>query len=186
LPQLLSGTDCVSRAEEVHPFPFENVIVLYAQKSINGEAVLPIAGRPLRKQHAELVHQYAAEFDRWSKRYRAVLTDLCDGGQKLAAYGAGHLTCAFINLHNLADLFAFVVDDTPEKQGLFLPKSQLPIVPRHHLTTQNVSACVFGLTPQLEERIIANNPQFALAGGKFFSMFVDSKRSIRNLGGRSD
>jgi len=180
LPQVLPAAGCIDRGHEIHPFPFEDVIVLYAQKSsAAGAAATPPAGAIER--NGSPARQYAAAFNDWTARYRAVLAELTADGRRLAAYGAGHLTCAFINLHGLSDYFAFVVDDTPHKQGLYLPKARLPIVPRTCLVAEKISACLFGLTPQLEDRIIANNGEFSRDGGKFYSMFVDSPRSIRGL-----
>ena len=120
-------------------------------------------------------------FEGWTDRYRRLFDGLTADGRRLAAYGAGHLTCAFLNFHGLADYFALVVDDTPQKQGLFLPKARLPIVPRSQLSAQNVSAFLFGLAPDIEDKVIANNRAYADAGGKFYSMFVDSPRSIKTL-----
>lgn len=102
-------------------------------------------------------------------------------GKKLAAYGAGHLTAAFINFHGLADYFACVIDDTPQKQGLFLPGANLPIVARSRLLDGDIAHCLFGLAPQIEDKVIANNQEFVARGGQFHSMFADSPRSIRKL-----
>jgi hypothetical protein len=102
-------------------------------------------------------------------------------GRKLAAYGAGHLTCAFLHFHGVAQHFEFVVDDTPQKQNLFLPKSGLPIVPRDRLTADRIAACLFGLSPQSEDHVISKNKAYLESGGKFYSIFADSKRSIRAL-----
>ena len=178
LPRVLSAAGCVSRDLQIHPYPFENVIVLCGQKSNMASLANP---SPTVDGNGALAHQYAAAFGEWTAHYRSALAKLTADGRRLAAYGAGHLTCAFINLHGLADYFAFVVDDTPHKQGLFLPKSGLPIVSRDQLTAEKISACLFGLTPQLEEKIIANNAQFSHDGGRFYSMFVDSPRSLRGL-----
>jgi hypothetical protein len=179
LPQVLPAAGCISRGQEIHPLPFEDVIVLYAQKA--GSTAAAAVSKQAVKDNDRLVREYANAFDNWTSRYRSALANLVADGRRLAAYGAGHLSSAFLNLHGLSDLFVFVVDDTPHKQGLFLPKSGLPIVPRDRLTADRVSACLLGLTPQIEEKVIANNPQFVRGGGKFYSMFVDSQRSIRGL-----
>lgn len=180
-PGVLAPAGCAGRGNEIHPFPFEDVIVLYAQKVAGADVAAVTASPEATRRAGTLAHEYATAFDDWTARYRSVLAKLTADGRRVAAYGAGHLTCAFINFHGLTDYFAFVVDDTPHKQGLFLPKSRLPIVPRDRLTAQDVSACLFGLAPQLEDKIIANNGLFAHGGGRFYSMFVDSPRTIRHL-----
>jgi hypothetical protein len=179
VPTLLAaaGLDCV--AQEIHPFPFEDVIVAYARKAGHGiEAAAPSA---VVAQNIARARAFGQSYAAWTQRYHELCKALTRDGRRLAAYGAGHLTCAFLNFHQLADYFAFVVDDAPQKQGLFLPKCRLPIVPRTELAPEKISACLFGLDPQLESRIIANNAPYVDAGGVFHSMFVDSERSIRKL-----
>ena len=183
-PRLLASAGCAGVALEVHPFAFEDVIVLYGRKSDEksgaGATQAPL-DRETVERSTDLARGYAAAFEGWTQRYRRLFDGLTADGRRLAAYGAGHLTCAFLNFHGLADYFAFVVDDTPQKQGLFLPKARLPIVPRSRLTADSVSACLFGLAPDIEDKVIANNRGYADAGGKFYSMFVDSPRAIRKL-----
>lgn len=178
LPQALAAAGCVPLAVEVHPFPFEDVIVLYARKDAAGrygpdpQAV---------SRNARLAAAYGAAFPDWTARYRALFDRFTADGRRLAAYGAGHLTAAFVNFHGLADYFACVIDDTPQKQGLFLPGCNLPIAPRERLLDGDIGHCLFGLAPQIEDRVIANNAGFVASGGQFHSMFADSPRSIRGL-----
>jgi hypothetical protein len=178
--QLLPPCGCFSLALEIHPFPFEDVIVLYARKS-DGSAKALAVDSAARDRNVAVARSFAHSFDVWSGRYRRVFADLTKDGRRLAGYGAGHLTCAFLNFHDVADFFSFVVDDTPRKQGLFLPESGLPVVARERLSANEIGACLFGLTPELEDRIIAKNSHYASGGGQFFSMCVDSPRSIRKL-----
>jgi len=179
-PQLAAAAGCAVVDLQVHPFRFEDVIVLYARKQ-DGAVALPPPDRAAVVRNRDLARRYAAAFPDWTARYRALFENLTRDGRRLAAYGAGHLTCAFVNFHGLSDYFACVVDDMPQKQGLFLPKCRLPIVPRAQLSATQVRTCFFGLAPELEEKIIASNRDYVAAGGQFYSMFVDSARSIRTL-----
>jgi hypothetical protein len=163
---------------ELHRYPFEDVFVLYARKAPPSETVIPMV---VSESELVLARGFGAEFREWSQRYDTLLSRLTSDGRKIAAYGAGHLTCAFIHFHRLERHFAFVVDDTPQKQGLFLPKSGLPIVPRDRLTADKIAACLFGLGPQTEDKIIANNRAYVEAGGTFLSMLADSEHSIRTI-----
>ena len=163
---------------EPYQFRFEDVFVVFARKLASGarsEDAVEVA------QDIALAQTYGAAFEDWTQRYRRAIDQLMHGSKPVAAYGAGHLTAAFVNFHGLADRFAFIVDDTPQKQGLSLPGTGLPIVPRERLTPGAVSACLFGLSPDVEDKIIANNSAYVSGGGKFYSMFVDSTRSIRSL-----
>ena len=96
-------------------------------------------------------------------------------------YGAGHLTCAFVYFHDLAEEISFVVDDTPQKQGRFLPKCGVPIRPKEALDGAQTPLCLLGLSPEIEDKVIANNGRFVAAGGKFGSIFAASDRSMRKL-----
>lgn len=164
---------------EVHPCAFEDLIVLYARK-LNSSQGASRAGRPAIHSDIALARALGPSFETWSRRYRSLLERWTAGGRRVATYGAGHLTAAFVNLHGLADLVAFVVDDTPQKQGLFMPKSRLEIVPRARLLEAKIEHCLFGVSPNAEAKIMANNAEFIAAGGQFHSMFVDSPRSIRH------
>ena len=60
----------------------------------------------------------------------ALLVELARQGRKVAAYGAaakGNTLLGYCGLNT--DLIEFVVDRNPEKQGRFLPGSQIPVYP---------------------------------------------------------
>jgi hypothetical protein len=128
-----------------------------------------------------MIRDYAASFSHWSKAYRALLAEQATNGKRAVLYGAGHLTCAFVNFHDLADQIAFVVDDTPQKQGRYLPKSGVPIRPKEELDAAQTPLCLLGLSPEIEDKVIANNAGFVAAGGTFSSIFASSRRSLRTL-----
>jgi SAM-dependent methyltransferase len=178
-PHLLAAAGCTEISRDAHSLPFEDVIVLIGRKS--DRPARPHIADEVGARHRDLAHRFGAAFDEWTHRIDRVLCELTRDGRRLAAYGAGHLTCAFLDFHDVAHHFAFVVDDTPQKHGLFLPKSKLPIVPRQQLDPRTISACLFGLSPQLEDRIIAGNAAYTDRGGRFYSMLADSSRSIRRL-----
>ena len=178
LPQALAAAGGAPLAAEIHPFPFEDVVVLYARKDAASPGA-PEAGAVSR--NAVRAAAYGAAFADWTARYRTLFDAFTADGKRLAAYGAGHLTAAFVNFHGLAGYFACVIDDTPQKQGLFLPGCNLPITPRSRLLDGDIGHCLFGLAPQSEDKVIANNAEFVARCGQFHSMFADSPRSIRRL-----
>lgn len=178
LPQVLAFAGCAPVEQNVYPYPFEDVIVALGRKTAAGAAAQkPAAGAV--SHLVQIARAFGSAFPEHTARYWQLCDSWTKDGRKLAAYGAGHLTCAFINFHGLADAFAFVVDDTPQKQGLFLPGCDLPIVARARLDAADVSVALFGLGPQTEEKIIAANSEFVRGGGRFLSTLVDSSRSIR-------
>lgn len=182
LPYLLAGRGFDALVVDRYSYPFEDVLVLCAQRA-GAEAAHVARVAPDENRVAasvELAAGYAADFPNQTQAIRETLDRLSRKGP-IALYGAGHLSSTFVNLHNLAPYFAFVVDDTPEKQGLFLPGSQLEIVPRERLMESDVATCLFGLAPEIEDKVIANNQAFTARGGSFYSIFAASQRSIRNL-----
>jgi hypothetical protein len=180
LPQILAGPGLTAIGLDIHPFPFEDVLVLTAVKGDGrADGTHTVAAEAVARNVA-LTRQYAEAFGPWTERYRQLCRRLTRDGRKLALYGAGHLSAAFVNFHGLGEYFAFVVDDTPQKQGLHLPGCGLPIVARDRLNSDQIAACLMGFAPQIEDKVIANNACFHEAGGSFYSIFADSKRSIRN------
>jgi hypothetical protein len=158
-----------------YPYFFEDCLVQIACKNPGSPQKGPTAERddPTGRLKA-----YADALPRWTHRYRQAITRLA-GGAPIALYGAGHLTAAFVNFHGLSDLFPFVVDDTPEKQGLALPNSGIEIVSRKRLNEGDSMLCLLGLSPHAEEKVIEKNQDFTRRGGQFYSIFVDSPRSLR-------
>jgi C-methyltransferase C-terminal domain/Methyltransferase domain/Putative zinc binding domain len=184
--QALAKANCNVLALETHVFPFENVLVAYARKGAPGDVVPDRAADPeIACREVDVAQNFGAAFPFWTQQYGRVLERLTSGGKPVAAYGAGHLTGAFINFHGLAEYFAFVVDDSTQKQGLQMPGSGLAIVPNAQLTADTIDACLLGLAPQNEDVVIAKNAGYSREGGKFYSMLVDSRRSIRALAASS-
>ena len=181
LPQVLAAAGCEPVHNEVHPCSFEDLIVLYARKSGAAVSRSPVEAATVAR-NVTLATAFGQSFLKWTDQYKKLLESWTADGSKVAAYGAGHLSAAFINFHQLTRYFAFVVDDTLQKQGLFMPKSGLEIVPRSRLNGANVMHCLFGVSPDVENKIMANNQDYIAAGGQFHSMFVDSPRSIRRVG----
>jgi len=118
---------------------------------------------------------YAAQFDSYKATFRRLLEQTRQDGGRVAMFGAGHLACTTINLLELGDLIDFVVDDDPNKQGLFMAGSALPIRAREALVADGVSLCLLGLNLDIEARVIGNNSAFTAAGGEFMSIFTASR-----------
>ena len=167
---------------ENYPMTFENCMVLVGKKTgsqINKENNVDRAHKRNLKKKITIFDDYAKQYSFWGDLYRSYLEKQVRKGKRLAIYGAGHLSCAFIHYYRIKHLISFVVDDTVEKQGLYLPGTGLPIVSSHHLATKNIDLCLLGLSPDIEDKVIANNKPFIEQGGKFKSIFVSSPRSLR-------
>jgi len=164
---------------EVYPLPFENSLVQVVRKRTDGAGFVPL---PEAKAEIGLLADYAADFGPRTEALRRRLSEERKGG-KVALFGAGHLACHFVNFHGLGDLVDLVLDDTPEKQGKFLPGAGTPIVPAATLDEGGIGTVLFAVSIQNEDRILAKNrplADFAARGGKISSIFVASPRSIHN------
>jgi hypothetical protein len=176
--QLLQSVGFTPALMQTYPYPYENCLILVARRG----ADVPLeAGSPATlcdlSQERLVARQYGARFDDETARLRERLTEAA-ARKPVALYGAGHLTAAFVNYHGLADLFDCVVDDTPQKQGLLLPGSGLPVLPSTGLLERGIGLCLLGLAPEVEAKVIARHTAFTAGGGEFASILVASERHI--------
>lgn len=159
----------------VYERPFENSIVLIARKSKNGGPHLKTTST---ETELSLLENYARAFHSEKLELRMKLEKVKNSNGPIALYGAGHLAHIFINAMEIEDLISFIVDDTPQKQGLFLSGSKLPIVTPSELVNKNIYLCLLALSINIEERVINKHNKFIENGGIFKSIFRESPRSI--------
>ena len=153
---------------ETHPYTLENSLVAIVQ-----------AGRTTRPGPAsptEVIR--GARFMREFPRTRARIHERLRDQGRIAMLGAGHMTSAFVNLYGLAERIEFVVDDSPNKQGLFLPGSRLPILGSSELVERDVDLCLMTVRPEIEEAVATKNAAFTARGGRLASVFPDSPYSL--------
>ena len=88
-------------------------------------------------------------------------------GRKIAGYGAPAKATTLMHQFRLSrnDL-AYIVDDSPWKQGLFSPGLDIPIVPASYLNVEPVDDLLI-LAWNFAEPIITNNRSFLETGGRF-------------------
>lgn len=161
---------------DIYPLPFENCLVMVARKTGTPG---PLFVSEAAKSERGWLKRYNDRFAPTSAQLRQSLTKVRNEEGPIAIFGAGHLACAFVLFHGLTDLIDCVVDDTPQKQNLFLPGARLPILPSSALVERGVKLCLFAVSPNSEDKIVANNAAFTQSGGRFGSILAASKRSIR-------
>jgi 2-polyprenyl-3-methyl-5-hydroxy-6-metoxy-1,4-benzoquinol methylase len=174
---------------ETYPYPYENCLVLVARKvgdatqapTAQASTAQPAADKHASHLTAELAHgqAYGAAFDALTQRLRHHL-EAQKALKPVALYGAGHLTASFVNYHGLADLIDCVVDDTPQKQGLLLPGSGLPILSSAELQNRGIGLCLLGLAPEVEPKVVQRNAAFVESGGQFRSLLAASPSYVLN------
>lgn len=158
---------------DVHPRPFENSLVLIARKTD-----VPYAVTATVPEQRGILKEYSAAYGPAKAEIRARLEAVRDNEGPIALFGAGHLAHAFVNFMDIADLVDFVADDTPQKQGKFLPGARLPILPSAALLERGVKLCLLALSINNEDAVIGRNAPFVDAGGTFRSIFRSSPRSV--------
>ena len=93
-------------------------------------------------------------------------------------FGAGHNSIAFVNHYSLQDFIDCVVDDHPKKQGMYMPKSKIPIKNSEALYHCKSTLCLIAVNPVHEDKIISKNKKFLQGGGVFSSIYPSSEYSI--------
>jgi hypothetical protein len=158
-----------------YPYPVDNALVA-------------IARVPVQSQPAPLPDDVETEVARGSRflreflickaRQQAFFTEQSRRG-KIAFLGAGHLSCAYLNLFELASLVDLVIDDHPKKKGMFMPGSRLPILGREALLAHGVRLCLMSVRPEIEDAVIDKNRAFLAVGGVLASLFPGSPYALR-------
>lgn len=114
---------------------------------------------------------FARDFREQQASWRERLSRLRAAGEKLAVFGAGHLSVKWINFLGLAELIECVIDDHPKKAGLRMPGSRLPIVPSAELAARGIGTCISTLSPESEARVRGKMAEYFSGGGRFLPAF---------------
>lgn len=163
----------------VYEYPIENSMVAVVQPKTEVEWQFPSDN--LLASEKRRASDFAECFDKWKESVNSCLGKYRQKHGKIAIFGAGHLACMYINLMGLKDYIDFVVDDNPNKKGLFLPGSRLPIYGSDFLIKENIKLCLLSLSPESEEKVIDKSHAFLDKGGKFASIFPASRKAL-NVG----
>ena len=151
---------------QIFPYPVENSLVALVRPGLPRAVAFPSAAE-LESERRQM-RRYAVEFPRKKAAWRAWFAT---GHKRVAAFGAGHSTCAFINLFDLGAMIEFVADDHPKKQGLFLSGTGVPVRPSAELETSGVTTCLLGLSPESEAKVLARQEGARRRGVEFLSIF---------------
>jgi C-methyltransferase C-terminal domain/Putative zinc binding domain/Methyltransferase domain len=129
-------------------------------------------------EEVALGRTYAEGFEGYREKVRERLRKETQLALNIALFGAGHLSCFWINALGVKEFIKFVVDDHPKKAGLFMPGSGLPILPSSQLIERDIKLCLLSLSPESEAKVVAKNQAFIERGGSFASMFPGKANSI--------
>ena len=73
---------------------------------------------------------------------------------KIAIFGGGHATVAFISILGIKNLIDFIIDDNPNKISKNLPAGNIPIIDSSALYKKDIKICLLGTNPQSHSKII--------------------------------
>ena len=162
---------------ENYAYPLENSLVVIARQQ-KASHILPLPKRD-RVSEINRVLDYFESFSLERNHYQQTLAECRKLGNKVVLFGAGHLACAFLNLLGLEGYIEYILDDDPNRQGLFMPGSRLAIKSSASLYDQGISICLLSLNPSNEDRVISRNRNFVERGGEFMSIFPASGIALR-------
>ena len=99
-----------------------------------------------------------------------------NAGKKIAVFGAGHLAAKYINLFELKDLISSVIDDSKDKEQLYMPGSSVAI--KNSSVLAETDICLLALSPESQEKVLGLKRNMIKPGGQFYSVFDNSLTSI--------
>jgi hypothetical protein len=165
----------IARTEN-YPYPFENSLVAIATARTNGTVSSPPAVVSGERRRGTI---FGGSFAGQREKVRRFLLEHRRSRGPIALFGAGHLACTFVTVFDVAGMIECVIDDNPNKRGLYMPGSGLPIVGSSALREGGISLCLLSLNPIGEEKVIGNHQAFVDRGGVFASIFPASAHAMR-------
>jgi SAM-dependent methyltransferase len=149
--------------------------------SLRGIAQRANGPRPINASVADLIaveeqaglyqvsryQEFSRQIDDLGSNLRRLLDDIKSQGKTVAGFGAPAKATTLMYRFGLdqSDI-AYIVDDSPLKQGLYSPGLHIPVVPKEHLETHPVDYLLI-LAWNFADPIIRNNQQVLDNGGHF-------------------
>jgi SAM-dependent methyltransferase len=119
--------------------------------------------------------EFSGQIDKLGTDLRALLDDIKAQGKTVAGFGAPAKATTLMYRFGLdqSDI-AYIVDDSPLKQGLYSPGLHIPVVPKEHMDKEPVDYLLI-LAWNFADPIIRNNQQVLENGGHFIVPVPDLK-----------
>lgn len=156
-----------------YPMALEDVLVVLVRKGPSSTQDVPEQD----SQEEKWVEHFQQSFEPSRLFFQEKLAGYRAQYGKVAILGAGHLGAAFVNFYQLGNLIDAVIDDDPNKQGMYMPGCQLPIIGSKALNDGEYSLCLLTCNPWNNEKIALRNQDFINKGGVFLSVFQPEKWS---------
>jgi SAM-dependent methyltransferase len=114
--------------------------------------------------------QFSADVNRVRDEMRDLLRGLHAQGHTLAGFGAARGGTLLLYHFELGPLLEFIVDDNPEKQGMYSPGHHIPVLPTSALYERKPAYAVI-LAWVHSKPIIRNHQRFLGQGGAFITCY---------------
>lgn len=164
-----TGSRLVSLRRYAYPYEDSLIVVIEVGSSAPAGSEQPAAPAA-----DDLLPDFVRKFDTQLRQWHDRLSRLQQQGLPVAMFGAGHLSVKFINFFGLAGLIECVIDDHPQKVGMYMPGSALPIVASSCLETGRIRHCISTLSPESESRVRTRLSRYFEQGGCFIPAFSDA------------
>lgn len=148
-------------------------IMVYAAHKNSTHKIQPIVAEDLDKEKLlklnklSTYQEFAKRPPLVKKNLRSILKKLKKQGKKIAGYGASAKCTTLLQYSNLgADIFDYITDSAPSKQGKYTPGTHIPIVPPEMLKEKPVDYIVITAW-NYASNIMEKEKWFTNNGGKF-------------------
>lgn len=162
------------------PYPLENSIVAIVQEG-EGQNHFDSPDSGVLKEEINRAYRFVDAVTSRRQSIRDKLQNFRTSVGKIALFGAGHLSVAFLSILNLYDLIDFMVDDNPNKKGMKMSVGNLEIRGSEALCSEGVKLCLLGLNPHNQTNVVINHNLFERQGGQFASIFPGSNLDLERL-----
>lgn len=122
------------------------------------------------------VDRFSDNFDATKQVHLDFFKVNTEAGKKIAIFGAGHLAVKYINLFGLQEYISYVIDDSKDKEDLFMPGSSIQIKGSSFLSETDI--CILVLNPESQVKVMGLKKDMIKEGGKFYSAFDNKLLSI--------
>ncbi len=159
-------------------YPLENSIIAIVKKS----KVQPYTvNNNLVQYEVDRAKKFVELLENRKVNIKNKLLSIFNKHGKLAIFGGGHLSVAFISILELQDLISYVVDDNANKIGMYMPIGMIPIIDSKSISEKGISICLLALNPVSHDLVIDNNKDFIENGGKFMSIFPGTNNYVEDF-----
>ncbi|MBU6187472.1 MAG: methyltransferase domain-containing protein [Cyanobacteria bacterium REEB444] len=162
------------------PYPLENSIVAIVQEG-KGQNNPNFSDSRIVQEEIDRAYRFVDTIKFRRHAIRNKLENFRENVGRIALFGAGHLSVAFLSTLGLCDLIDFVVDDNPNKKGTRMPVGNLAIKGSEALYSEKVRLCLLGINPRNQSKVIAKHSLFEEQGGQFASIFPGSEVYLEHI-----